>query len=139
MNLPNKAPAVINEIAAAVGGKVEEVGGPFSDGSGFAVMSMPLPKGHWLTADGDNNPPMPLRIGTQEHGNRVWPAVDNRQQAAEMVRAAARYAIRSATMNGQVTDFDPDAMVQQFVVGMLGYWTPNGLSRMDGHDEAPRG
>ena len=46
----------------AMGGKVLEVGGPLPDGSGFAVASMPLPKDHWLTADGFDEPPAPMRI-----------------------------------------------------------------------------
>ena len=47
---------------------------------------------------------------------------------AEGIRAAARYAIRGATMSGKDENFDPDAMVQNFIVGMLGYWTKDGLS-----------
>ena len=62
---------------------------------------------------------MPFRMGTAD---------PRRQDFNELVRAAAKYAIRSATMNGQENDFDPDAMVQNFVVAMLGYHTPDGLS-----------
>ena len=43
-----QAPNVIEEIARAVGGTITEVGGPLPDGSGFAIMSMPLPKTHWI-------------------------------------------------------------------------------------------
>lgn len=103
------------------GGTVTEVGA-LPDGSGFATASFPLPKGHWSTAEGYNVPPMPMRIGTGPE----------RDILAEQVREAARYAIRAATMNGTVQDFDPDAMVQNFVVGMLGYWTPSGLSSEPG-------
>lgn len=109
---------MIEELAAAVGGTIEEAGA-LPDGSGFAVMSMPLPKDHWLTADGFNVPPMPLRIGT---------ALPIRPEWNDKVRAAARYTIRAATDNGRIDDFDPDAMVQCFIVGMLGYHTPTGLS-----------
>lgn len=128
MKLPNKAPDFINELAAAVGGKVEEVGGPLPDGSGFAVMSMPLRKDHWIyqtTEDGFTPPPpMPFRIGAADAPvlNRT------RAQWAEGIRAACRYAVQASTMRGQEMDFDPDAMVQNMVVGMLGYWTPDGLS-----------
>lgn len=138
MKLPNKAPDIINQLAADIGGKIEEVGGPLPDGSGFAVMSMPLPEDHWLTKEGHNEPPMPFRLGTEEDGTNLWPKIRTRQEAAEMIRAAARYAVRASTMNGAEADFDPDAMVQNFVTGMLGYWTPNGLSRLDGHDETAR-
>ena len=31
-------------------------------------------------------------------------------------------------MNGKEMDFDPGALLQNLVVGMLGYWTENGLS-----------
>ena len=44
---------------------------------------------------------------------------------AELVKAVkegARYAIRASTMNGKTEDFDPDAMVQNIVVGLLGYY-----------------
>lgn len=93
------------------------------DGSAFDVMSLPLPKDHWIyatDADGFHEPPpMPFRMGYAD---------PRREQFNEMVRAAARYAIKASTMNGQDSDFDPDAMVQNFVVGMLGYHTPDGLS-----------
>lgn len=92
------------------------------DGSAFAVMSFPLPADHWLyqkDAEGFTPPPpMPLRMGV---GNA-------RDDMAEKVRAAARYAVKASTMNGQDDDFDPDAMVQNFVVGLLGYWTEDGTS-----------
>lgn len=86
------------------------------DGSGAFTASWPLPKTHWLYAEGHEEPPMPMRVG-------VGP---QRNQLADLVRRAARYAIRASTMNGKETDFDPDAMVQNFVVGLLGYWTEDG-------------
>lgn len=88
------------------------------DGSGFAVASLAMPRDHWLTREGFNVPPMPWRTGDGTA----------RGQLAEEIRVAARYAIRAATMNGKESDFDPDAMVQNFVVGMLGYWTEDGYS-----------
>jgi len=92
------------------------------DGSAFAVLSFPLPKDHWLYKATDDGftapPPMPWRMGSGDERNAV----------ADKIRAAARYAIQASTMRGQDEDFDPDAMVQNFVVGMLGYWTPDGLS-----------
>lgn len=137
-NLPGRAPDVVRELADAVGGKIDFVSDPLPDGSGFATMSMPLPKGHWLTAEGYNEPPMPFRLGTEEDGTNLLPKIKTREEFAEKIRAAARYACRASTMNGKETDFDPDAMVQNFLVGMLGYWTPNALSKLDGHDERAR-
>ncbi len=128
------APKLIQQLASDLGGKIGEVG-VCPDGSGFATMSMPLPKDHWLTAEGYNEPPMPFRIGTAEDGTLVLPKIHSREDFANMIRVACRYACRASTMNGKEMDFDPDAMCQNMVVGMLGYWTPNGLSRLDGNDE----
>ena len=89
------------------------------DGSGAATISFPLPKDHWLTKEGYNEPPMTFRRGTDDPLRNEW---------AEKIRLAARYAVRASTMNGKENDFDPDAMVQNMVVGMLGYWTTDGLS-----------
>lgn len=91
------------------------------DGSGFFSASFPLPKDHWLTKEGYNVPPMPWRIGLSSE----------RDDLANKIRAAAKYAIRASTMNGKEEDFDPDAMVQNMVVGMLGYWTEDGFSSDD--------
>jgi hypothetical protein len=93
------------------------------DGSAFALLSSPLPENHWLYG-ATTPPPMPLRKGTS----------DSRRQAFnEMVRDAARYAVKAATMNGKEDDLDPDALVQNMIVGLLGYHTPDGLS-MDAWD-----
>lgn len=108
------------EAVEEAGGTVKEVSGPLPDGSGFATASFPLPTDHWLYEDKFNEPPMPWRTGNGEM----------RDEMAEKVRAAARYAIRASTMNGKDNDFDPDAMVQNFVVGMLGYWTDDGRSKL---------
>ena len=99
------------------------------DGSGFAVISMPLPTDHWSTAEGCSVPPMPFRLGTEEDGLNILPRIRTREEFAEKIRVAGRYAVRAATMNGKNMDFDPDALVQNLVVGMLGYWTPTGLSQ----------
>lgn len=95
------------------------------DGSAFAVASLPLPKDHWIYGDGTMErdgfepPPMTFRMGT-----------DNPQRAemAEALLMAGRYAVRAATMKGQEPDFDPDALLQNLVVGFLGYHTPSGLT-----------
>ena len=90
------------------------------DGSGFFTASSPLPVDHWLYVDHENIPPMSQKIGIGQQ----------RTLKAEEIRAAARYAIRASTMNGKEMDFDPDAMVQNMVVGMLGYWTVDGESHL---------
>jgi hypothetical protein len=92
------------------------------DGSAFGVMSLPLPRDHWSTAGESlyaGPPPMGLRVGTD---------AEDHQRLVEIVRAAGRYAYRAATMCGRETDLDPDALVQNFVVGLLGYHTRDGLS-----------
>lgn len=92
------------------------------DGSAFATASFPLPKDHWLFQRTDGGysgpPPMPALIGEDDYRRVPW---------EEAVTAAARYAIRAATMCGQEEDFDPDALVQNMVVGLLGYHTADGL------------
>ncbi len=108
----------VERIAETVGGTIEEIGA-LPDGSGFATVSVPLPKGHWLYTERYEPPPMPFRIGTDD---------PLRQDLEKMAYAAAEYAIRSATDNGKIKDYDPDAMCQNFVVGLLGYYTSDGLS-----------
>jgi len=98
-------PKDVQKLIEDAGGNITSMGG-LPDGSGFAVASFPLPKDHWLYADHDNEPPIP---------ESEWnPA------AREMIIRAARYAVRCATRNGRDMDFDPDALVQCMVVGMLG-------------------
>lgn len=86
------------------------------DGSSFFTASFPLPAGHWLYAprpegwdkERDCFPDQPKPILTHELRPQVIVAV--------------RYAIRAATMNGQEKDFDPDALVQNAVVALCGYY-----------------
>jgi hypothetical protein len=112
----------VRRLIEEAGGKVETIA-DLPDGHGIATASFPLPTDHWLYENrgvlGGNTPPMPFRMGSDD---------PRRQEFDGMVRAAAQYAIRASTWNGQDVDFDPDAMVQNFVVGMLGYHSPDGLS-----------
>jgi hypothetical protein len=87
------------------------------DGSAVSTLSYSLPKDHWLYAEQDNTPPMGMRVGVGKE----------RHERAMQIMAAARYAIRAVTMNGKEQDFDPDALVQNMIVGLLGYWTEDGL------------
>lgn len=66
---------------------------------------------------------MPMRIGTND---------PRRAEMKEMLQKAGRYAVRSATANGELDDFDPDALIQNLIVGMLGYNTLDGLSHLGG-------
>jgi hypothetical protein len=113
--------AIARRLVEDLGGTVTELSGPLPDGSGFMVGSFPLPKGHWLTAgsDGFNVPPMPMRMG--------WDRPE-RKRMESALREAGKYACRAATNNGKIIGFDPDALIQNLIVGMLGYWTIDGLS-----------
>lgn len=119
MTTPNEVRSMIE----GAGGKIHEMAA-LPDGSGFATASFPLRKDHWLYADDGKfeAPPMPMRMGTDD---------PRRGRYIAMVRAAARYAVRAATMKGKEDDFDPDALVQNMVTGMLGYYSPDGLCGMD--------
>jgi hypothetical protein len=99
------------------------------DGSGASIMSRHISKDHWIYADGLDNPPMPFRCGT-----------DNslRLELVGKISEAARYAVRASTMNGRDPSFDPDAMVRNFVVGVLGYYTSDALGdHIDNPDVIP--
>lgn len=83
------------------------------DGSAFAVVSMPLPKDHWLYAprgDWDSE--------RDDFAETPRPILTNAQR--EAVTAAARYAIRGATMCGADMDFDPDALVLNLCYALCG-------------------
>ncbi len=90
------------------------------DGSAFGVGSLPLSKDHWIYGDGEFSvPPMPMRMSKDD---------PRRKDMERKLRAAGRYAVRAATMDGEEMDFDPDAVIQNLIVGMLGYHTKDGLS-----------
>lgn len=120
---PIPPPEFVQRLVNELGGSIEECAA-LPDGSGFAVASLPLPKDHWLYRDSESGdqPPMPMRRGTEDPERKVlW----------DQMIAAARYAIRVSTDNGKIIDFDPDALAENFVIGMLGYWTPSGLSEVE--------
>ena len=117
----------VEELAEMLGGEITAVGS-LPDGSGFATMTLPLPENHWLYDERHDAPPMPFRMGLND---------PRRQTLNEMVRGAAQWAIRASTMNGKEMDFDPDAMVKNLVVAMLGYHTQDGLSGESWSDPDP--
>ncbi len=87
------------------------------DGSAFGVMSFPLPSDHWLYA------PNEYRDGEFEPIDLPKPILTHALRDA--VVAAVRYAVRGATVRGQETDFDPDALVKNAVYALCGpYTTP---------------
>lgn len=82
------------------------------DGSAFFTAKRPLPEDHWIYQEcGD--PPKPWNIAIGH-----W-----RKSLSEQIREAGRYAVRAATQSGTDMDFDPDALIQNLVVGFLGYHT----------------
>jgi hypothetical protein len=117
----NIHPPLIQQLADALGGTVEHVVGPLPDGSGFATMSLPLPVDHWSTRRTEEYepPPMPFRLGIDHPEHSEW---------VLRISAAARYAYRASTMAGQDLDLDPDALVMNFVIGMLGYFSSDGTA-----------
>ena len=82
------------------------------DGSGFGILSLPLPKDHWLYAEReyeeDAVEPKDLPAPILTHALR------------KQVIDAIRYAVRSATNCGKEDDFDPDALVQNAVYALCG-------------------
>jgi hypothetical protein len=139
---------IARKLIEDCGGKVIDQGGPLPDGSGFMIGSFPLPKTHWIygadkteSYGSFNTPPMVLKMGANEMaiievGHRR-DALDKRKMV-DLIRAAGKYAVRCATMNGKEMDFDPDALLQNLVVGFLGYWTDDGLDHDDDWANPPR-
>jgi len=79
---------------------------------GFAgVVSLPLKKKHWIFQE-SGEPPAPLKIKS----------IETRIQLENMFRDVIKYAVRGTTASGTDMDFDPDALVQNFFVGMFGYY-----------------
>jgi hypothetical protein len=83
------------------------------------LVSYPLPHDHWIFIKPENDkPPMLMRRGTN---------CESRVLLTYQVQEAVKYAIRVSTNYGQDSDFDPDALVQNVIVGLLGYNTPTGF------------
>jgi hypothetical protein len=78
--------------------------------------SMSLPKDHWIY-ESCSEPPMPFKLGIGESLRRCL---------SERIVEAAKYAVRGATMSGTDMDFDPDAVIQNLIVGLFGYHTKDG-------------
>lgn len=88
------------------------------DGSAFRVLSFPLPEDHWLYA-----PPCEEWDAERDtSADTPRPIVSNEQR--EAVKAAIRWAVRGATMNGREMDFDPDALVLNAAYALCGPCVP---------------
>lgn len=124
----------VEQIAEASGGKITDAGA-LPDGSGYAVISIPLSKDHWIYGgEPGEPPPAPFRVGVGDKviircGDSEFEQL-TRGQLADRIRSAGRYAVRAATTRGTDMDFDPDALLQNLIVGMLGYWTEDGYSHL---------
>lgn len=84
------------------------------DGSAVGLISLPLPKEHWLYA------PRQYMPGAEEPVELPPPCVERSAENYERAKLAIRYAIRGATMCGKEMDFDPDALVQNALYALLG-------------------
>ena len=151
---PASPESPVGQIATAAGGSAQIHQLQNESGElvhSFATMSFPLRKDHWIYQKDEtatrlkaNVPPMPFRMGEKHTAHIIVLQPTNeeiddarqfplnrrltREEFAHAITAAGRYAVRCATMNGAETDFDPDALVGNLVVGMLGYWTEDGLT-----------
>jgi hypothetical protein len=84
------------------------------DGSGFGILSFPLPKDHWLYA------PRTYTAGDHQLDPDDLPKPIFTHHMEAHVVAAIRYAVRAATNCGTEDDFDPDALVQNAVYALCG-------------------
>ena len=98
------------------------------DGSAFAIASCPLPKDHWLYANGSDE------WDTQRDTSKDTPLPIMDRTHKDKIIAAAKWAIRGATMNGKEDDFDPDAMVLNFVYALCGPVNTVSKSTTDSQD-----
>jgi hypothetical protein len=76
------------------------------DGSAFCTATFPLPKDHWLTRrDAMPDEPPGLVMGPYY---------------ATSITTAVRWALRAATNCGKIRDFDPDTVVQNVLLALVG-------------------
>lgn len=107
------APGFLQELADATNGTITDVQS-LPDGSGCAMLSMPLPQDHWIYED---HPEGWDRV-RDTFLDTPHPFLD-RALIPQLIDAL-KYAIRGATMCGKVMDFDPDALVQNAIYAMCG-------------------
>ena len=108
----------MRDIITSSGGTVQNVT-KLTDQDGMFVASWPLPKDHWLYTESDNEPPMGMLMGTND---------PQRAELQKHVVAAVRYAYKVNTRNGTDLDLDPDSLVNDVVIGLMGWYTPDGTN-----------
>lgn len=84
----------------------------------FTTASMSLPSDHWIYEPEEDGPPA-IKVSDEA----------KKDQLRKVVAKAARNAIRAATMSGKEPDFDPDALVQNLLVQMIGPYSLTTYSR----------
>jgi hypothetical protein len=82
------------------------------------TMQFPLPADHWSKAPRAEFPPMLMRMGVND---------PRRAEIEEAVKQAVRYALKTAERHGMTGEFDWDAFVGNAVIGVVGYYTKDGL------------
>jgi hypothetical protein len=113
----------LKEILEKTDGKIKKISEPLPDGSGFMIVSFPLPENHWIYENKDNIPPMPLRMGANDIIIISLPDRElklSKEAFRKLIKEAGKYAVRSSTMNGKEMDFDPDALVTNLVTAFVG-------------------
>lgn len=114
---------LVSELADMTGGTVLEEGVHPGGDSGFAILSMELPKDHWIY-EVDQYDCAPEPVPTMLVGGRTRV----RKYLDDIVRDGIRNGVRVATRSGREQDFDPDVIVQQARNGMFGVYSPDGES-----------
>lgn len=115
------------------------------DGSAFATLDLPLPKDHWIyKRDADGFVAVEPIVGVMgryvtsfivsTNDGMVEDSNIRQPDARKIIRKAAMNAIRAATNSGSIESFDPDAMVRNFELELLGR-DPELLSRAYAIDE----
>lgn len=66
---------------------------------------------HWLTQPGDNVLPAPVLKATTDK---------KRGELVTAIREAGMYALRTVSESGRVAAFDPDALLQNLVLALMG-------------------
>jgi hypothetical protein len=91
---------MVQEIADMTNGDIDSMG--FFDNHGYATISYPLPKNHWIYQKNPVDPP-----------DRIYSPITN--ELRHDIIESAKWAIRAATDSGRIEDFDPDAILQNIL------------------------
>ncbi len=88
-------------------------------GSGFFIGTLPLPEDHWVYEE-SGEPPVVCRLGKDDPDRKFY---------EDKIREVIQYAIKASTISGK-ENFDPDVLVQNAIIGFLGYFTVDGFSKL---------